>query len=376
MQKIRFEVLDSFRGLSALCVVFFHMHFVQGVTELPFFRHSDHFVTLFFVLSGFVLAHGYAFKTNLNFYRFIRSRFFRLYPLHLTIFIFFFLFEVAKYLLVNYLGFNMEDAFSDSRKLIDIIPNLLLLQSWLPLFNPLSFNYPSWSISVEFYLYILLFITISLSFYKITAWLFLCTLSVFLLVNDFFILPKQALTGILGFNSGCLLYYAYHYFSKLSLKHNFILFSFLESFFVFLVVYLISYNFYEIQFFPLIVFLMVVLVFCFEGGVISVFLKQRIFLHLGKLSYSIYMVHAALLFVVEMLVNKVFHKGIFIDHKLYIDFGSQLYNDLFVLFLIIVLYFVCIFTYNKIELYWLNYAKKDHETLELKKSTSLQKSSR
>ncbi len=110
MIKKRFEALDAFRGICALSVVVYHMHFISSITELDFFRGSAIFVEFFFVLSGFVLTHGYGFKNNLNFYTFMKSRFFRIYPLHFFMFVVFVIFEFGKLFAYKYGGmiFNNE----------------------------------------------------------------------------------------------------------------------------------------------------------------------------------------------------------------------------------------------------------------------------
>jgi len=56
----RFEVLDSFRGIAALCIILLHLHLhSNSIVEYNFFRNSAIFVEFFFILSGFVLSHGY-----------------------------------------------------------------------------------------------------------------------------------------------------------------------------------------------------------------------------------------------------------------------------------------------------------------------------
>lgn len=92
----RFLVLDSFRGLSALCVVVFHLHIVGSFAEIDFFRGSSLFIEFFFVLSGFVLTHGYAFKNNISFRQFAIMRTFRLFPLHIFMLMVFIIFEFGK----------------------------------------------------------------------------------------------------------------------------------------------------------------------------------------------------------------------------------------------------------------------------------------
>ena len=47
--KVRFEVLDSFRGIAAICVAMSHMRYAGSVAELDFFRGGWVFVEFFFV---------------------------------------------------------------------------------------------------------------------------------------------------------------------------------------------------------------------------------------------------------------------------------------------------------------------------------------
>lgn len=118
---------------------------------------------------------NYAFKENLNFKSFITSRFFRIYPLHIIMLLIFIAVQIFKLVVykANILSFNII-AFTRYDALREIIPNLLLLQSWTPFTYALSFNSVAWSISVEFYLYIILFLTLSV-FKKFTkvSWILL-----------------------------------------------------------------------------------------------------------------------------------------------------------------------------------------------------------
>jgi peptidoglycan/LPS O-acetylase OafA/YrhL len=80
----RFETLDAMRGLAALMVVFRHTT-VFGTA--PADSHSYLAVDLFFVLSGFVVAHAYErplLEHTMGFGRFVAVRLIRLYPLLLV----------------------------------------------------------------------------------------------------------------------------------------------------------------------------------------------------------------------------------------------------------------------------------------------------
>lgn len=76
-----FRTLDGIRGVAALSIVMLHAHRFFG-TVLP----SAHMaVDLFFVLSGFVLAHTYEprFQQGLTPVQFLCKRYIRLYPMYL-----------------------------------------------------------------------------------------------------------------------------------------------------------------------------------------------------------------------------------------------------------------------------------------------------
>jgi hypothetical protein len=73
----RFEVLDGLRGVGAIMVLILHSAFVFPSISLV--------VDMFFMLSGFVLAHGYGHRLALaaDRRRFVISRIIRLWPLYL-----------------------------------------------------------------------------------------------------------------------------------------------------------------------------------------------------------------------------------------------------------------------------------------------------
>ena len=76
-----FEILDSMRGLAAVCVVLFHF---SARADLPFlFPRGYLAVDFFFGLSGFVLTQAYAerLKATLDIATFIRQRLIRLLPI-------------------------------------------------------------------------------------------------------------------------------------------------------------------------------------------------------------------------------------------------------------------------------------------------------
>jgi len=99
-------------------------------------------VPFFFLLSGFVLAHVYPSLDDWSARKhFLLARFARIYPLHLLTFLMVVLALPA-------------DARTPLEKCTYVLKNLTLIHSWSSNHDVnFAFNGPSWSISVEFFLY-------------------------------------------------------------------------------------------------------------------------------------------------------------------------------------------------------------------------------
>ena len=96
---------------------------------------------------------------------FIKKRFFRLYPLHIFFLILFLVIEIIKFLAVNYYNLDINSEIFIKNNYFSFFANIFLLHTFLVDY---TFNTPSWSISAEFYTYILFaFFIIFNSRYKI-----------------------------------------------------------------------------------------------------------------------------------------------------------------------------------------------------------------
>lgn len=149
--------LTSVRGYLALWVVAYH--FWNNVVRLvplaaaasPVAELGHMAVPAFFMLSGFVLSYTYAARFEVlrrrEVIRFLWLRLARIYPVHLVT-----LLAVAAMVWVSDLaGFRLTDSGYSTT---DFVRNVFLMHSWVPHFQ-LNWNYPSWSISSEWFAYFL-----------------------------------------------------------------------------------------------------------------------------------------------------------------------------------------------------------------------------
>ena len=134
-------------------VVLFHYQ-LQWDPDLgfsPIIERSRLAVDAFFMLSGFILAHVYgpAFAAGtFSYRRFLVARLARLYPLHLT---------VLAAVLIMVVGATAAGVRfdADSYPPLAFFQTLFLVQAWFPTNADLNWSGPSWSLSAEWFAYLL-----------------------------------------------------------------------------------------------------------------------------------------------------------------------------------------------------------------------------
>jgi peptidoglycan/LPS O-acetylase OafA/YrhL len=155
--------LTGLRGLAALWVVLYHYcHLYLPALDADclggLMAKGYLAVDLFFLLSGFVIAHVYsetAERKGLAFLRsFMRARVARIYPLHVFVLALFVVMAFAvRGIHYVYGGYYHPLPLTGPRSLVALVANVFMLQGLQA--GDLSWNYPAWSISVEFIAYLL-----------------------------------------------------------------------------------------------------------------------------------------------------------------------------------------------------------------------------
>lgn len=302
--SLRFKALDSWRGICALLVAAHHLEVHGFVYWQPLVRNAWLFVDFFFVLSGFVIAHAYGEKLSQGpeIKAFVIRRFGRLWPLHVTMLAALILLELSRLAIAHWHPIPGERvAFTADRSVYAVITNLFLVQA-LGVHPYETWNGPAWSISTEFFTY-LIFATVCFGVPKrqtrIIASLVLAAASVAVLAgfSQFgmretfhWALPRC----IYGFFLGTLTYEAWRRGAS-----NVVGGTFAEGAVILFVLAFITFvpGHAALEYLATPLFCIAVLVFAGERGVLSRALMTRAPAALGRWSYSIYMVHTLVLVV-------------------------------------------------------------------------------
>ncbi len=302
---MRFAVLDGWRGVAALSVALFHLRALGHFYDDPFVRHAFLFVDFFFVLSGFILAHAYRERLNTpaQLKYFVIQRFGRIYPLHVAIVLLLILVECVRGLAQWRSNvFSLRTAFTGDASPLAILSNLFLAHG-LGVHDHLTLNGPSWSISVEFWTY-LVFALVCLGTgmrtkaTAATAALLACggAMAVALCSTSFIDTTYDfgMLRCVYGFFVGVLTYLLYKAVQPLRLSRPAA--TVCELLAVAGVVAFVSLaGGTRWSLGSPLLFAAVVGVFAFETGVVSDWFTTKPIALLGLLSYSIYMIHYVVL---------------------------------------------------------------------------------
>lgn len=154
--KSKYYAIDGLRGIAAILVILFHVKWSNHITDNNLVGNGYLAVDLFFILSGFVITANYSGRIAgwIDFRTFVLTRFFRLYPVHIAALTALVAIEIIKVVAIRNLGVapGGQPPFSGTNSVSGLIANVLLVQGFL--FNgELTWNGPSWSISCEFFIY-------------------------------------------------------------------------------------------------------------------------------------------------------------------------------------------------------------------------------
>ena len=169
-QRPQFTSLTSLRFVAAMSVVLYHyfslstfssLHSGTSVQLDPISRFLGKYVFalangylavgFFFMLSGFVLAHGNFYlieEGSFDYLRFQKRRFSRIYPLHFLVTIGY----GGLYLLAIGLGISVNNP--ENFTVPAFLSNVFLLRGW-DLIGRLTYNGPAWYVSSQWHLYLI-----------------------------------------------------------------------------------------------------------------------------------------------------------------------------------------------------------------------------
>ena len=293
----RIDALTSLRFFAAFAVVVYHMrdYSLGSLRDGPL-QKAWLAVDLFFILSGFILAHVYgaAFAQRKGSSRkFLVARLARIYPAHLAMMIVFLIYIII--LILIGLPYNAERYRPES-----FLWHVALLDGW-GIDRGLTWNFPAWSISAEFSAYLLFpFIVRPLMQLRpqIATHSLLLLLGAFALLNGPLRLTERTVDFSIirvlpEFLMGVLAYRARHHLVACVGNPN-VAFSSATAI-------LVAFVWLNVPAAAIVSDFVALIVFGAAGtGLLAAVLAWRPLIYLGETSYSLYLVHA---FILSILYN-------------------------------------------------------------------------
>jgi peptidoglycan/LPS O-acetylase OafA/YrhL len=297
MQTERFDYLDSVRGLAAFCVLICHINQVFGEGGMSaetarFYNilfNGHHAVSVFFVLSGLVLSYKYLKipEFSLNYKDFAWRRFYRLFPAYWF------------FLIVLYLLTRQEHAFAKIEEVLNYIEEAFLYRNRAQIFGG------GWTLNIEMAVSLLMPILV-LTMRHSRQWFFYLTLISLVLTAYYTVFLFHFCLGVWlaadfstiqsgKYRSHWLYRYRYAFVPVwLCLFSGYYVFEGLDKTeFLRIFVDLTGFHWHQVS--GLMAFLLLIWIIGSERW--QQFLRWQPFLWLGKISYSLYLVHWLVIFV-------------------------------------------------------------------------------
>lgn len=357
-----FAALDGFRGVFAILIAVHHTNWFSYLNYRTFINDAFFMLDMFFAFSGFLMFTLY--RTSLHSSQqaksFIGKRFARLYPMHLFTFGLFFAFAIFR-LWAHKEGLATHDPgevlpFSPgaANNWWSALTNLTLTHS-MGLNDSLSFNAPSWTISVEFFAY---FVFAGMMLWAPPQKLWHFGLMGLGVTGAYMVLyhlkPNMDITydyGFLrclgGFFTGVLSAWV---FAKVRLwqkaKEKLMTSktaSVLEIAYLVICSVFIYFSGGALQFFAAPLIFGFIVLFALDGGYISKFMGLPLFRYLAKISYSVYMNHFFLAILFGVIGTRLFPDIVNGGD------GSGLLGDLYLIPYLAAVVVMSHFTYHLIE---------------------------
>ncbi|MCE3235795.1 MAG: acyltransferase [Vampirovibrio sp.] len=341
--------INALRGFAAIAIVFHHaasmLHNRLNI-QLPFesfFIDKAYLaVDLFFILSGFIMMHVYQHKfatiSVSQYLSFIKNRFARVYPIYFTVLA---MMGLGYYLFDQVLlkgAISSMPAFHNSHYELSgfsFLTNLLMIQSW-HLHEKFSWNMPAWSVSCEWFVYLLapfliqqfmkmkglikpviMFIVCLVLLTQMPQYLFQTSGLSFMTVS------YGNLRIVYEFSMGLCTYLIYRSLdngpSRVFYDICFLLVSIL-------LLAVLSGTAEEHYGLTVSLFSLLILFCALSSSHISRFLSAKLLFYLGEISYSLYIIHFVLLGGLSLLLKKFIHVDTLStpEYVLYLAFSAVL----------------------------------------------------
>ncbi|AZQ61712.1 acyltransferase [Flammeovirga pectinis] len=303
--------LTPLRGIAALWVVLFHIDVSTYYRDLGailprdatgLFSKGYLWVDFFFLLSGFIIYHVYGklFTEGIDFQKakkYLWSRFTRIYPLHLFTLL---IVLLGTLVVAHFYPQIKEDGSWTTYFAKEALPGQFLMFNAMNTYHFLSWNMPSWSIGAEWETYLLsVFFLPYLGRQNKIALVSSSLLAYFGLYFLVRLHPNHSLDitwdyGFLrclfSFVIGVNLYRVYTWkHGKEQLSKDYVFVGLLVTIFLGF-----HFKFYDLIFIPL--FSLLIVAAAYNNTKVKSILEKPFFEYIGKISYSIYLIHGLVFF--------------------------------------------------------------------------------